>query len=297
MAPIPGDPMDVIFGKGAPVGRDRGRAGHQHLHLHTPKGLHIQRTHKGPLGPGHELLALLAIRIPHLDHVIGDGVVPASLQVVLPGNHELGTNLLGNLDGRMNALAVVHPAEKQKVVAFVRIELEIIGIKVVGNHDVIPILLTLPDRREVVKGMVDGMRLENLVFRPVPSRIPYAGLDAYEVLVGVTHRASAGAPERQNEVAGPLAHPNLPNGVLIERLVGMVACVKLKKLFAPIIVTVGNIPIIVGNYRYMLITYYIRVFMTVMYYVVSPVLHHFTEFEHLLCICASHKVVTRDRMR
>jgi hypothetical protein len=57
----------------------------------------------------------------------------------------------------------------------------------------------------------------------------------------------SGTPERQNEVVLLLPLAYFVYGVLVERLISIVVGIELEEVFAPIVVAISLLPIIIGQ--------------------------------------------------
>jgi hypothetical protein len=102
--------------------------------------------------------------------------------------------------------------------------------------------------------------------------------------VSVTNGSNARAPERQDEVPVLLPFADLNDGVLVERLVGMVVDIELEEASSPVVVAIRDFQITIGCDCDVLMAVYLRVFMSVVNDVVASGLHHLGKLNDLLSI-------------
>jgi hypothetical protein len=114
------------------------------------------------------------------------------------------------------------------------------------------------------------------------SSVPNPRLDADQVRMGIADWPDSATPEGKDEVKLLLALPYLSDGISVEGLVGMVIDIELEEGLAPIVIPIGNLPVLVLQHRDMLGADQVRVSMTVVQYLMPSVSHHFAEFNNLL---------------
>ena len=131
--------------------------------------------------------------------------------------------------------------------------------------------------------MVHGVRLEDLVLGKVAPRVADSRLDHFHAGTGtVADGLVAGAPERQENVAGLFPCNDFANRVAVERLVRVVVRIKLEQLRSEIVVPVRTIVSLTAQDGDVLGTLNVRILVTVVNDRVSSQGHHRTKLEHLL---------------
>jgi hypothetical protein len=135
--------------------------------------------------------------------------------------------------------------------------------------------------------VVNGVALKDFPPSPVSPGVSYTRFDANEFLVSVANWSDTRTPKRKYKVSGLFAFSNLFNCILVKGLVRVITHIKLEKVFAPIIVAVGNLKILVRGDSHVLVADDIRVLVSIMNNIVTAILHHLAKLENFLGVRAS----------